>query len=288
MKKKILRIIFLFLAILFVVEILLKILGFGNPVVYHNKENYFPKSNQDVIRFKGAKVKINEFGMRTNYNWKNTNDKYKILFFGDSVTFGGSYIDNKDLFSEKLCELIKKSICGNYGVNGYKIHNINVRVQDIIKKIDFDHLIIVVSDSIEDGRSNFIDFPFYENFNYKLFKSTFEIVNHILFKYKLKNNYHKYEDKNINQKITNLSDLAKTLSNSSINVDIFILPTIQNLNQNYNKKHLIENINSKNLKVHNIYEDIKILNYDNYYFNNAHLNKKGHDYFSKMIYDKIR
>ena len=36
-----------------------------------------------------------------------------------------------------------------------------------------------------------------------------------------------------------------------------------------------------------MYYEIKNVDFKNLYFNNAHLNKKGHDYFSGMIYDKI-
>ena len=241
-----------------------------------------------MTRFKGAKVTINEFGMRAIHNWKDENNKYKILFYGDSVTFGGSYIDNEDLFSEKLCKLIKNSLCGNFGVNGYQLHNLNLRIQETLKKINLNHLIIVVSDTFLSGKSNFNDFPFYEKFDYNLFRSSSEILNHILFKYDLKNNYHNDQTNNISIKLTDLNDLINTLSSTKINIDVFILPSIENLNQNYNKKHFLEKTHFKNLKVHNMYADIKKISYNDYYFDNSHLNKKGHDYFSEMIYDKIK
>ena len=101
--------------------------------------------------------------MRTNSDWENIEHKYKILFFGDSVTFGGSYIDNEDLFSEKFCKLYQNSICGNYGVNGYRLHNLNLRINKISNKINFDHLIIVISSSFSDSKSNFMIFHFMKN-----------------------------------------------------------------------------------------------------------------------------
>ena len=165
MKKKLLTIIFLFIVILGIGEVSLRIIGFGNPMVYENKENYYPKSNQKVTRFMGTQVTINEFGMRATDNWKNENDKYKILFYGDSVTFGGSYVDNKDLFSEKLCILIKNSLCGNYGVNGYQLHNLNLRIRETLKKISFDHIIVVVSDSFSFGKVILTIFHFTKNLN---------------------------------------------------------------------------------------------------------------------------
>ena len=53
----------------------------------------------------------------------------KIVFFGDSVTYGGSYIDDTKTFVHISCEDFKniKIICGNAGVNAYGIHNIVYR-----------------------------------------------------------------------------------------------------------------------------------------------------------------
>ena len=37
-----------------------------------------------------------------------------------------------------------------------------------------------------------------------------------------------------------------------------------------------------------MFQEIKNSDYQNLYFNNAHFNKKGHDYFAKIMYDKIK
>ena len=179
-KKKFFSYFGFFFILIKILELSLRILGFGDPLIYKNNNNYFPKANQDLRRFKGSKVIINNLGMRSNDEWVNEKKHKKILFFGDSVTYGGSYIDNNELFTEKLCILIKNYLCGNYGVNGYKIQNISNRIKNISNKINFNKLIIVVSDNIEDGKSNFQDFPFYEKFDFKFLRSTTEILNHIL------------------------------------------------------------------------------------------------------------
>ena len=268
-------------------EVSLRYLGFGNPVLYINElGNYYIKPNQDIRRFKGSMVKINHLGMRTNYLWKNTINYKKIIFFGDSVTFGGSYIDNKDLFSEKFCLKIKKSICGNYGVNGFKIDNLNFQINNSIDKTNYDHLIIVVSNSIANGKSNFNEFPFYKKFEYKIFKSITEVLNHLLFKYDIIDNYHKIEINTIPKNKSNFVDTLKELNNNT-QINIFILPTMENLNNKIYPKHFLEDIRIKNINIHNMYYEIKNVDFKNLYFNNAHLNKKGHDYFSGMIYDKI-
>ena len=86
-------------------EFILRVIGFGEPVLLQNNGNYILKPNQEVKRFKGSKVKINKYGMRTNYKWSDNKNLNKIIFFGDSVTFGGSYVDNLNLFSEKFCKI---------------------------------------------------------------------------------------------------------------------------------------------------------------------------------------
>ena len=179
--------------IFFLVELSLRFIGFGTPVLYKNiGKNYYPLKNQDLKRFKGNKVKINNLGMRTNFNWDDKNKK-KIVFFGDSVLFSGSYISNKDMFSEKICsEYLIEYICGNYGVNGYLLQNLTDRIKQIEKKrLNNEKLIIVISNSFDYGKTNFNDLPLYENFNIKIFGSSVEIINHILFKYKILDRYHK-------------------------------------------------------------------------------------------------
>ena len=282
----------LFLLIFLILcEIIFRFIGFGDPILYENGKNYFPKYNQDIFRFKKSKVVINNYGMRTNYNWNNKNNSKKIIFFGDSVAFGGSYIDNSELFSDKLCSMINNSICGNYGVNGYKIENIRERIHSVKDNFKYDHLIIVVSESIQVGRSKFQEFPFYEKYDYKILKSTREIINHILFKYNLMDNYHKKIEKinNFNENnIDNFVSVLNNISSSKTKVTLFILPTLENLIEGQEKKHFLENINSSQFKILNMYSNFKKINYEELYFNNAHLNKKGHDYFAKIIYDQIK
>ena len=111
--------------ITFLSELYLSYLGLGDPVRYDKNYvyGYAPKENQKKIRIKGSIVSINDVGLRSNVNWKNTNKK-KIIFFGDSITYGGSYIDDTEIFSHLVCKKLKEYICGNAGVNAYSIINI--------------------------------------------------------------------------------------------------------------------------------------------------------------------
>ena len=287
-----------FILILILLEIFFRFVGFGSPILYEvSNNNYYPKVSQENRRFLGKFVNINNVGMRSSYNWKNNNNKKKLIFFGDSVTFAGSYIDNKDVFAEKICKIYLKNYeCGNFGVNGYFLENLTERIKYIHKELEnYDIIVIVVSSSFYYGKSSIFDMPLYQKFNYKLFKSLNEIINHILFKHKIINrynninpNFEKKENygKSVEEQFSDFKNLMKQVSKNEKNY-IFVLPTLEDLKLNNIKKHFLMKTNINNLRVINLYKDIKNLNYQDLYFNNAHLNEKGHDYLSKIIYEYI-
>ena len=103
-------------------------------------------------------------------------------------------------------------------------------------------------------------------------------------KIKIINKKNDYTENSINDLITILNEI----SNSKTKVKIIILPTLENLNRGKIKKHFLENINYDQIKVFNMFSNFKKINYEELYFNNAHLNKKGHDYFANIIYDMIK
>ena len=289
-----------FCIIVILIEFFLRYMGFGYPLIYtKDKNTFYPKSDQSVYRFKKSKITINSFGMRTNFDWNNKKNKLKnkIIFFGDSVTFGGSYIDNSELFSEKVClKYMIKSICGNLGVNGYNLDNIYFRIKNTDKEL-YDQIIIVVGSSLDLGKSNLEDFPFYSKYDYIMLRSSIEIVNHLLFKYKLSDRYHnknftKLENtKNFNGKVeVKTEDFIKLIDKISEKkkVNIFILPTLEDLNFSRTKVNIEKNIKFKNIRLNYLYNYFKNENYNKLYFNNAHLNKKGHEYLTKIIYSEIK
>ena len=102
----------IFLGIFFA-ELYAKSLGLGNPLLYipDNLVGYRLKPNQSKYRRRGALVSTDSEGFRINpttYNDENTNS---LVFVGDSVTFGGTYIDDKIYFPLNIANyLIKISI----------------------------------------------------------------------------------------------------------------------------------------------------------------------------------
>lgn len=120
------------LVTLAVVELVLRWRGLGDPQIYTTNltNRYELAPNQDVARFDGSRVKVDSAGLRSMRDWSLPADR-KILFLGDSVTYGGSYIDTAELFSERTCAhlgLPGTSTCGNGGVNAYGTDNVTARL----------------------------------------------------------------------------------------------------------------------------------------------------------------
>ena len=98
-------------------------LGLGSPVLYalHPAYGYRPRPDQSV--FRRAHVRINNIGLR-GLDWDRER-KNKILFLGDSVTYGGSFINNRELFSELAVVGLEGWQSGNAGVNAWGVENVH-------------------------------------------------------------------------------------------------------------------------------------------------------------------
>ncbi len=116
-------------------------MGLGDVIVYESSPiyGYKPVRDQNVTRFKGASIRINHQGLRSTQAWSD-NPSNKILFLGDSVTYGGSYIDDHQLFSE-LAIKDTSWVSGNAGVNGWGVLN----VHGFIKEMEYTPARIYVS-----------------------------------------------------------------------------------------------------------------------------------------------
>lgn len=104
-----------------------KKMGLGQPIIYdaHPLWGYSPRANKKYFRFKGDVVTINNVGVRSTEKWRN--DGKNILFLGDSVTYGGSYINDNETFVYLACTELQNWSCFNAGVNGYGILNMVAR-----------------------------------------------------------------------------------------------------------------------------------------------------------------
>lgn len=118
---------------LFLLELSAKyVFGLGKPVLYDNSViyGYRPLPNQTVSRHAHQIIHTNNLGYRANQDWDN-NPNNKVLFLGDSVTYGGSYIDNQQLFSHIALEQVSNYTSANAGVNGWGVNNVSAYITSL-------------------------------------------------------------------------------------------------------------------------------------------------------------
>jgi hypothetical protein len=113
-------------------ELILRTMGFGHPVVYRvdPRIGYYPAPHQDVHRY-GGEIHINAFGMRSrDVTAAKPEGAFRILMLGDSTLYGGSYIDQSQMYATRLEGLLnqQRSALPNFprqvevlcmGVNGW-------------------------------------------------------------------------------------------------------------------------------------------------------------------------
>lgn len=91
-------------ALLALAEGVLRLKGFGHPVLYVADPlvGYYTAPNMNLGRY-GGLVQTNQFGMRSEPVEKTKPPGvFRILMLGDSTLYGGSYIDQHELYSSQL------------------------------------------------------------------------------------------------------------------------------------------------------------------------------------------
>jgi lysophospholipase L1-like esterase len=102
-------------------------LGLGDPVLYYNDAwgGLRPLPSQRVSRLKGATVTVDGNGYRTPV--PDQPGAMRILYLGDSVTWGGSSVDDTELFSEVAADVLRAQgrpvYAMNAGVNSTSLLN---------------------------------------------------------------------------------------------------------------------------------------------------------------------
>jgi hypothetical protein len=110
--------------VLLAAELVARTFGFGNPILYvpDQQVGYYPAPNQERGRY-GGLVKINSYGMRApEFDMEKKPGTLRILMLGDSTLFGGSYIDQSELYARRLDALLDTKP----GANDVEILNMGV------------------------------------------------------------------------------------------------------------------------------------------------------------------
>ena len=169
------------LFLVFVADIIAKkYLDLGEPIVYdsHALWGYSPRENRQYKRLDGDIVTINNVGVRGRDQWRE--DGANILFLGDSITYGGSYVDDSQTFSSLACANLPNWSCHNAGVNFYGIINMVARSRYDSRINDAPiRIFTFISEDFDRGlqKANTAHFILRESPNY--FSGLWEIMNFI-------------------------------------------------------------------------------------------------------------
>ena len=287
--------VFLFVFIIFIiisVNYYFEFIGLGDPVRYDKDVVYgiAPKENQKKTRFKNSVVTINESGLRSLENWKNSKKK-KILFIGDSVTFGGSFIDDKKIFSYLVCDILKEFSCGNTGVNAYNIINM-VNRSRYDERIQDANIVIFFVSALNFTRefTNSETAHFYLN-DHKFFLSgLMEAISFFSTKYDLNYLLSKRDNTKKNQHYKELIDYSleqlvaeteRLKKNDKIVKIFFSVERNDKKSENHFNKYVLNKL--LDLELENFYSLENELNKDDFFVDNIHLSSKGHEIVAKKI-----
>ena len=292
-----------FLLLIVITEVFLRYQGFGTPIIYEKsyQYGYVPAPNQKLIRFNNKNVTIDNNGFRIGSSTNNTYNK--IYFLGDSVTYGGSYIDDDELFSENFCKKInqvlkKKFNCYNGGVNAYGFENIIQRYKSIKKNKDTFVIITLVPGDFSRNFMQIESLPYFTKKHTHFLKATTELTAYYLdiARSNLRFDEKKFSleqklDDHIKKKITENLNQIQQLQKNDPNLIILFFPPKQFLIEkkiNEFDNFFFKNINNKK-NYYNLTNHLKSLNdKNNIYYDSVHLNSKGHQVMSEVLFKLLK
>lgn len=109
MKRRMLRIVVLaVLFLLLALELILRQVGFGDPVTYVDDEKieYFVTPDKQFSRF-GNSVITNRYGMRVELSPEAAAPDRRVYLLGDSVIYGNHFLDQQETIAYRLESLVK-------------------------------------------------------------------------------------------------------------------------------------------------------------------------------------
>ena len=284
-------------------------LGLGKPLLYKVDPlvGYRLKANQISNRRKGAKVSTNYEGFRINDKKKLFRDSKYIVFVGDSVTYGGSYIDNSNLFSSKFCNLLdSKYYCLNNGINSWGVINMSrfIAHYDIYSKVIPERIILVILPGDEERNlREFTSTPFWSK-EPKEPSGINEILRFLIKRYlipafekEIKNPKRSLRINQKNQEIRSIQrnqiwkEMAFILKNSKHSIEVVITPPKKWFNEEFKKDIInkydqllksVEDLDKVN-KTCNLYYFILPEYSEDLYTDGVHLTNKGHNIWANKL-----
>ena len=287
-------------------EIIARTLGLGNPLIYKNDVlvGYRLRANQSKKRFANANITTDYEGFRIDPNQIKDSDSEIIIFVGDSVTYGGSFIDNPELFSSIYCKNSIEFTCLNAGVNAWGTYNMGRFISNFStysERIPSKFILVILPGDDLRNLSLLSSLPYWSA-PPKNPKAINELINYFLWKYRVpilrkkfvKNQKDLLKESEIKTKTINQSwkDLDKYIESSNSKVEVIITPPKRWFKKSKESKKevnlydsLLSTIasNPKVTKTCNLYYPIKDVYSSDDYVDSVHLSKSGHKKWAKYI-----
>jgi lysophospholipase L1-like esterase len=272
--------------------------GLGKVVLYDANPiyGYRAQPNQIVARKPHRVVKINNLGLRAEQDWDPKDFNHKILFLGDSVTYGGSYISNDQLFSSLVGKKIPTYAAGNAGVNGWGVNNVHA----FIKEMEFLPAQVYVTMFPEGdfyrGLNRIGGQPFWTR---KPHYALEELSQFFIYKIHLKKtpviDFYSSDapekTKIVEIAVRNLKELDDYLKQNDRDHLIYISPSQSQVLQNSQEDKIIKDLLQKHgLKVVYIKDHLKHLTNKDIkecYHDEIHLSAKGHQVWADVIFKDV-
>lgn len=280
-------------------ELYLRSIGLGHPILYYANSSYryAPLPNQKQVRQRGAAITIDSKGLRGMKDWNSSADG-KILFVGDSVTWGGTYIDDKDTFANRVCVQLEKSlkrtfVCGNAGVNAYGTDNMAER----IRYKDFaDESAIVVTlitaDTVR-GMSDLWRLPSFTAQPPGPFKALWEAGTFVVWKLLqvLRPVSHDpaHDLQVADRSLSNLVAVLQDINRANRKVLIVLSPEKRELNGKESDltKRVRSVLDGSGLDFLDLHQPISAVPNDSFFYDTAHLEVPGHYFVANRIADRL-
>jgi hypothetical protein len=280
-------------------EVYLRSIGLGHPILFYANASYrfAPQPDQKQVRLRGAAVTIDSKGLRGTRDWTDHADA-KVLFVGDSVTWGGTYIDDKDLFSEGSCARLgqatgKTFVCGNAGANQYGTDNIAERIR--YKNVDDESALVVTliaPDTVRglvdaEGRYFFMRQP------PQPFPALWEAITFVtwtFYKSLRPYDYRADDDFRVAERsLDNLFAAIRETQRRDRKVLIVLSPVERELNgrESALTKHVQSIIERSGFEVLDLHHAVSTAITGDFYYDTVHLDVRGHHFYAEQIADVL-
>jgi hypothetical protein len=276
-------------------EVYLRSIGLGHPILFYANASYrfAPQPNQKQSRLHGASVSIDSKGLRNSADWSDTADG-KLLFIGDSVTWGGTYIDDKDLFSDGVCQRLggltgKKFICGNAGANQYGTDNMAERIR--YKNVS-DETTLVVTLIADDTLRGLVDAEgryFFTRPPPQPFPALWEATTFatwVAYKYLRPVDYRSADDLRVAERsLANLFAAIRETDRPDRRVLIVLSPVERELNGHESEltKHVQAILARSGYPVLDLHAAVTGADGPGFYYDGLHLDVRGHHFYAEQI-----